>query len=215
MTVEELDASLVTVGKPVEGGACWASFADKPNYPTNATSKMSENSDYESAGELSTDGFTEGTNVSSTKFKGWHGTTVLTQVEEQTDTFKTQFIEVARGTAAKLRYGKDNVEVDNATGAYTAIRKAKINDDVVSLVFDELESNGYLTRTVIKRCKIDQLDDVPHKRGELMVYGMTFTVLDATDGTGEPVSTYRAKPATGSTEPEQTASDYGYQTDDE
>lgn len=214
MTVQELDASLITVGKPVEGGACWVCFDEKPTYPTDAVAKMADLS-YESVGELSTDGFTEGTNVTSTDFEGWHGKTLLSEIDKQTDTFKTQLLEVARATAAKVRYGKENVVEDPATGAYKEITKGKINKDIVSLVFDELESNGCLSRTVVKRCKITNLDDVPHKRGELEFYGMTFTVLDATDGTGEPVKTYRAKPATGATGPEQTASNYSYPSDSE
>lgn len=194
MTISDIDSSLVTVGQPCEGGACWVSFAEAPTFPTNAVTKMSTLSDYESAGELSENGFTESKSVSSTNHKGWHGKTILSTVDETTNTYKSEFVEVSRGTAAKLRYGKANVTVDAASGAVTKIEDNSNNDDKVSLVFDELESNGWLRRTVVKRCKVSSIDDVPHQKGSLMVYGMTFTVLEPLDGSAA-IAIYRAKPA--------------------
>lgn len=194
MAISEIDSSLVTVGQPVEGGACWASFADAPTYPTDAVTKMSTLTGYESAGELSENGFTEGKSISSSTHKGWHGKTLLTTVDDTTNTYQAEFVEVSRGTAAKLRYGASNVTVDEPTGAVTKIEDTSVNNDVVSLVFDELESNGYLRRTVVKRCKVSSFDDVPHSKGNLMVYGMTFTVQEPPDGSAAIVI-YRAKPS--------------------
>lgn len=194
MTISDIDSSLVTVGQPVEGGACWASFAPSPTYPTDATAKMSVLPDYESAGELSTSGFTEGKSISSTDHKGWHGKTLVSTIDDTTNTYQAEFVEVSRGTAAKLRYGKTNVSVD-VDGAVTKIEDTSFNNDIVSLVFDELESNGYLRRTVVKRCKVSNMDDVAHQKGSLMVYGMTFTVLEPADGSAAVVI-YRAKPET-------------------
>lgn len=193
MTISEIDSTLVTVGQPVEGGACWVSFADDPAYPTDAATKMSTIADYESAGELSENGFTEGKSVSSTNHKGWHGKVLLATVDETTNTYQAEFVEVSRGTAAKLRYGKANVTVA-VDGSVTKIEDTSFNDDEVSLVFDELESNGFLRRTVVKRCKVTEMDDVAHQKGSLMVYGMTFTVLEPADG-GAAIVIYRAQPA--------------------
>lgn len=189
----DIDPSLVTVGQPVEGGGCYASFAAAPTYPTSATEDMSTLADYESVGELSDAGFTEGKNVTTSTHKGWHGTTLLATTDDSTDTYQAALVEVDRGTAAKLRYGAANVTVNETTGAITQINNGKVNDDEVSLVFEELESNGYLRRTVVKRCKVTRFDDVPHQRGNLMVYGMTFTVLEPADGS-TPVPIYRAEP---------------------
>ena len=66
-------------------------------------------------------------------------------------------------------------------------------DGIDTLVFDEVESNGFRRRTVVKRANVTSFDEVPHQRGSLMVYGMTFTVLDPGDGT-QAVDIYRAKP---------------------
>ncbi len=188
----ELDPGLVTVGKPVEGGCCFTSFAENPTLPTAATSKLSN--DFVSLGELSENGFTESTESNSTDFKGWHGKNLLTEVTDQKTKYKGEFVEVDRLSVAQLRYGKDNVTVD-ATNAetYSAINVADIPSTPVPLIFDELESNGWLRRTVIPKAKIDSIDDVPHQRGSLMLYGMSFTA--EVDANGVAAYIYHAKPA--------------------
>lgn len=191
-TLKDIDSSLATVGQPAEGGCCWTSFADAPKLPADATSKMSEMQGYESLGELSENGFTESKSVTSSKFKGWHGSVVLTAVSEEDRTFKAEFIEVNRPSVAKLRYGAANVEAGE-DGSVSKIRDKVGAGQRVPLVFDELESNGHLRRTVVKSAVVDSFDDVPHQKGSLMVYGMTFTAVDTGDGV--PVEIFRAKPS--------------------
>lgn len=197
MTVQELNSALVTVGQPVDGGCCYVSFNGGGTVPTDATTKLSTLTGFESAGELSENGFTETKSVSSNTFKGWHGTTLLITNDDETNTYKIEFVEVNRGTVAKLRYGENNVVVDS-DGAVTSIADNGINDDEVAIVIDELESNGYLRRTVVKRAKVSNVDDVAHQKGSLMVYGFEFTVLEPTDGSAA-ICIYRAKPTTSST----------------
>ena len=190
-TLKDLDNALVTVGKPVDGGCCWTSFAEAPSLPTDATTKMSTLTGFESLGELSENGYTVAKAVTSNKFKGWHGSVVLTSISDEDHTFKIEFIEVNRPSVAKLRYGSANVEAgDDCSVSHV---KAVVGTDVkVPLVIDELDSNGFLMRTVIKQCTIDSFDDVPHQRGSLMVYGMTFTAIDT--GDGKYYDIFRAKP---------------------
>ena len=52
---------------------------------------------------------------------------------------------------------------------------------------------GWLRRTVIPKAKIDSIDDVPHQRGSLMLYGMSFTA--EVDANGVAAYIYHAKPA--------------------
>lgn len=197
MAIAELDSSLVTVGQPVDGGAAWVSFADSQTLPTDATTAMSTFTDFESIGELSDDGIQEGADISSEDTKGWHGTTVLSVVDETTKTYQITCIEYDRGTVAKLRYGADNVEL-NDDGTWSAIHETpSLPDIVVPFVFDLLESNGNLVRKVIHKAKVTDVDDIEYKNGELIGIGITFTVLDP--GTGSDVDTYRAKPATTTT----------------
>lgn len=190
MAKKDIDTSLVTVGQPVEGGCCYTSFKENPTLPTDATTKMSTLSDFESLGELSENGYTEGRSVTNNKFKGWHGSVVLTCISEEDRTFKVEFIEPNRDTVAKLNYGSKNVETDE-DGNVTHMKAVAGSDVQVPLVFDELESNGWLRRTVVHKATIDSFDDVPHQKGSLLVYGMTFTAIDD-EGFFD---VYRAKPA--------------------
>lgn len=187
---KEIDTNLVTVGQPAEGGCCYTSFKEDPSLPADAVTKMSTLQDFESLGELSENGYTEGKSVSTNKFKGWHGSVVLTSVSEEDHTFKVEFIEPNRPAVAKLRHGAKNVETDEE-GNLIHIKAVVGTGVKVPLVFDELESNGWLRRTVVKKATIDSFDDVPHQKGSLLVYGMTFTAIDD-DGLYD---IYRAKPA--------------------
>lgn len=189
-TLEAYDNDLVTTGNPAEGGCCWTCFSDDPTLPTDATTAMAD--PWVSLGDLSENGYTEGKSVTNNKLRGWRGSVVLTCISEEDRTFKVEFIEVNRPSVAKVRYGADNV----TAGSDGSV--SKISDKVgvmqrLPLVFDELESNGFLRRTVVRRATIDSFDDVPHQKGSLLVYGMTFTALDT--GDGEPVTIFRAKPS--------------------
>lgn len=190
--LKEIDETLSTVGMPAVGGCCFTSFAENPTLPTSATTKMSTHTDLESLGELSDNGYTEGKSVSTTKHKGWHGSTILVSVDEEENTYKVEFVEPNRPSVAKLRYGAANVE-SGADGSVGHIKGIIGTTVTVPLVFDELESNGYLRRTVVPKATIDSFDDVPHKRGNLLVYGMTFTAI--ADEGSKYMDIYRAKPA--------------------
>ncbi|TNU89384.1 hypothetical protein FIC87_11335 [Eggerthella lenta] len=152
---------------------------------------MSALAGWESLGELSENGFSESKSVTENKFKGWHGSVVLTAISEEENTYKAEFIEVNRPSAAKLRYGSKNVET-GADGSVSHISGKPSTGDKVPLVFDELESNGYLRRTVVRKASVSSFDEVPHRKGALMVYGMTFTAIEV-DGSAFDI--YRAKPA--------------------
>lgn len=191
MAIADIDTSLITVGQPSEGGCCWTSFAENPALPTDAATKMGTLTGWESLGELSENGFAESKSVTENKFKGWHGSIVLTAISEEENTYKAEFIEVNRPSAAKLRYGSKNVEA-GVDGSVSHISGKPSAGDKVPLVFDELESNGYLRRTVVRKASVSSFDEVPHQKGALMVYGMTFTAIEVD---GQAFDIYRAKPA--------------------
>lgn len=191
MALSDIDESLVTVGKPVDGGCCYVNFSDDPVYPTDATTALDEG--WVSLGDLSDQGFTEGKSISTTSHKCWHGSNVLTTVDDEDNTFSCEFIEVNRPAAAKLRYGDENVEEDATTGEVTHIQGVAGKLKSHPLIFEELESNGYKRRTVYRKATVTSFDDVPHQRGSLMLYGMTFSA-DEVDGKAFDI--YRAKPAT-------------------
>lgn len=191
--IKELNNDFAVFGSPVEGGACFTSFSDTPTIPTDATTKLASTNGWESLGELSENGFTESKSIDVQKPKGWHGYIIKTKVSSEEESFKVEFLEVTRGAVAKLRYGKGNVTI-NEDGSYKSITAKNIGDVIVPLVFDEIEDTGYLRRTVIPKAHIESIDDVPHQKGNLMVYGMTLIAIRDADGAAYYV--YRAKPAT-------------------
>ena len=183
----------VTTGSPVEGGCCYTSFDDDVTLPTTASeSLVGENSKFVNLGELSDQGYSKSTSTTVNKFKGWHGTVLLSVVSEEENTFKAEFTEVTRASVLKLRYGKDNVTVDQ-DGFVSAIDPTNVPNDEHPLIFDELFSNGIKQRTVFPRATIDAIDDEPHQKGSLLVYGMTFTAN--VDSQGRPYYVRRAKKA--------------------
>lgn len=184
------DNNLVTTGSPAEGGCCWTSFDDNPTLPTDATTAMT--TPWESLGDLTEDGFTEGKSITSSKLKGWRGSTVIVAYSDEDRTLKLAFIEVNRPSVAKLRYGAENVTAGTDGSVAKIIDKVGVMQNL-PFVIDELESGGFLRRTVIKRASVESFDDVPHQRGSLLVYGMTLSIIDT--GDGEPVTIYRAKPS--------------------
>lgn len=191
MALENIDYGQITVGQPTEGGCVFLSF-DMNKTPTDATTKMSTVTGFESLGDISENGFTISTSRTTNDFKDWNGDTVLTAVSEEKTQFKIEFLETSRPAVAKLRYGKENVAA-GTDGSVATMKSYVGTQQYFSMVIDELESNGWLRRTCIPKCTIDSFDDETHQKGSLLVYGMTITALK----TNDPLFTvYRAKPAT-------------------
>ena len=187
----ELNAKQATASIPVVGrGIFYVSFKENPTLPTNATADMSTLTDFESLGELSDGGFSESRSVSSTDHKGAHGTIIMTTIDSDTTKYKASFLEVSRAAVAKLRYGDGSVK--ETAGDITQINQEPYKGTPHAFVIDEEESDGHKRRTVIKRGVVSAFDEVPHKRDELMAYGMDITVNDTDDGS-PAVVTYRAK----------------------
>lgn len=193
MAIQDIDNTLVTTGKPVDGGCMYTNFSDDASLPTDATTKMSTLTGWESLGEISDQGLTISKSATSNKFKGWHGTVVLAEISDEEHTLKVEFIEPNRPAVAKLRHGTTNVE-EGDDGSVSHIQGIVGTGTSIPIVVDELESNGYLRRTVIPKATVDTFDDEPHQRGALLVYGMTLTMIDK--GDGKLFDIYRAKPTT-------------------
>ena len=189
--LEPIDNNLTTVGQPTAGGCVYVAFKANPTLPNDATTKMDTLTDFVSLGDISENGFTEANARSKNKHKNWNGDVVRTSISDEENTYKLEFIEPNRPSVAKLRYGSGNVEA-GTDGSVSHIKGVLGTDEQVALVVDELESGGFLRRTVIPCATIDSFDDVAHQKGSLLVYGMTFT---AVKGTGNIFDIYRAKPA--------------------
>ena len=187
-----IDTSNVTTGAPVEGACCYTAFGDSPSLPTTAAEALTG---FDSVGEISENGYTKSVSVTTNKFKGWHGSTILTQVSNEENTFKVAFAEVDGGVVNKIRYGVDNVTVD-ASGKVTAIDPTVVPSHTLPLVFDELLANGRKRRTVFPRATIESIDDETHAKGSLLLYGMTFSAN--IDDQGRPYYIREAAPESSS-----------------
>lgn len=192
VTVPALNPNYVTTGAPVDGGAAWTSFVEGATLPTSATTKMSEQADFVSLGELSPDGLTLKTDVKSVDVDGWHGKTVLSVIKKETNTFEVTFIEVNRESVAKLKYGEKAVTAGDDKGV-AKVLGGRFDGRPHPFVFDELENSGYLRRTVFKRAVVTGFSDETHTKGDAVAFGLTFTALEPSDGS-EPYAIYRAKP---------------------
>lgn len=181
MAESEISAGNITVGAPTEGGCVWTSFADAPTFPSDATTAMKTLTDFVSLGEVSENGYTESESLSTTNHKGWHNKTMLTSIDEDTKTVKIEFLEVARVAVAKLRYGVNNVEV-NEDGSIKAVTPGTYDGKARPLIIDELMSDGRLRRTIIRKAVISSFDDIAHQNGSLLTYGMELTVNEPDDG---------------------------------
>lgn len=197
MAKSDIDASLVTVGKPVDGGCVYIAFGDSPTLPTDAVAKASTLTGFESLGEVDENGLTESKSIETTDFKGWHNDVLLTNVTGDTNTYKLAFVEYSRPAVAKLRYGDDSVAAD-ADGNVTHVGVGSYKATPHPIFIDELLSNGWLHRTLIKKAVVTGFDDISHVQGSLMVNGMTLTANKPDDGS-DAIEHFFAKP--GSTAP--------------
>lgn len=181
----------VTTGGPVEGACCFTNFSESPQLPTSATESLTgTGTTWENLGELSDQGWTVSTSTTVNKFKGYHGTTLLSEIADEEVTVKVEFDEITRKTVVKLRFGADHVTEDGE-GFVTGIAPTVMPGQIVPLVFDMLLSSGIIERVVFPRAKIESIDDEAHQKGALRVYGLTFSAL--VDDDNHPYYIYRAK----------------------
>lgn len=192
MAITDIDPSLVTTGNPVEGACVYTNFSASPTFPTGAATALTG---WESLGEVSDNGYSSQKNISTTAHRGWHGSVLLVSVDEETNTLQIAFVEPNRPAVAKLMHGAANVSA-GTDGSVASIEGKSGGIKAVPIVVDELESNGWKRRTCFYNCMPTSFDEVPHRRGELVVYGFTFTAQDTTvDGEVKAYDIWRAAPS--------------------
>ena len=193
MALNDLEFDLATTGTPVEGGSVYIDLTGTATAPSNASTTLGTG--WVSLGEESDQGYTIKHSMNSTTHRGWHGKPIITDITDETNTFSVEFVEVNRGTVAKLRFGSGNVTT-NSNGEVTAITAKSGAITSHPMVFEELESNGWKRRTYFPDAIITSIDDEPHRRGDLLVWGMTFTANE--DDTNGAYRVFRSAP-TGAT----------------
>ena len=194
VTLNDVDETLSTTGKPREGGCLYVNFdPDNCTLPTDATTSIKSIDGWVSVGDLSQDGITYAKSTTTNKLKGHQGKVTISEVSEIEETIAFTLIEPNRPDAARLYYGNGNV-VAGEDGSVATIEDAMSAGAKVAICEDSLESNGYLRRTVVPKAAVDTFTDISHKQGEFISYGVTATIIKPSDKAAK--YTYRAKPAT-------------------
>lgn len=185
----KLNTDYATVGAPTTAGCAYVAFGgDTP--PADATTTLTDK--FESLGYLGEDGVVISRQINENKIKAYGGDVVISSKTDDGLQVKITFLEVNREAVAKLIYGKDNVE-KNEDGSVKKITGKPFKGAEFPFVFDELESNGYLRRTVIMRGSVSPEGDETHKDAEAIANSITITALAPKDG-GAAFYVYRAKP---------------------
>lgn len=189
----DIDETLSTTGKPREGGCLYANFdPDNCELPSDATTKITDLPGWVSLGDLTSDGIVFGRSATANQLKGHQGTVVISETSDQTETVKFTLIEPNRPSAAQVYYGKDAVEAGD-DGTVKTVHDALATGVKLALCEDSLESNGFLRRTVVPKMSVDTYDEVTHKQGDFISYGVTGTVIKKSAKDAKTI--YRAKPA--------------------
>ena len=171
------DATKVTAGKPMVGGAVhWAPAGS--TLPTNATATLAEA--YVDMGYISEDGVTNSNERESEEVKAWGGDTVLTTQTGKTDTFSLTFIESMNVEVLKRVFGEDNVSGDLENGITVKVNSKELVAGI--WVIDMVLTEGYLKRIVIPNGKITEIGEISYTDSDVTGYESTITARPGTDG---------------------------------
>ena len=165
------DASLVAVGKPKIAGAIFRAPLGT-TLPTDVATDLA--ADYITLGYISEDGVTNSQSRTSTDFKAWGVTIIMTSQTDKTDTFKFTAVEAMNSEVQKMVNGDGNVETD-ANGI--TIVKANAEELEAAVYIIEVKLKDFYRRIIIPNGKLSAIDDVVYKDDELVKYGVTITAL--------------------------------------
>lgn len=164
------NVSNVSTGTPKAGGYAYRG-AKGVTLPTDAKTALDEA--LNCLGLISEDGVTQATARESEDIKDWQGVTVLSPQTGYSDTWKFVMIESKSIEVLKTIYGDENVSGDLDTGITV---KANANElDYAAYVFEMVLNGGAKKRVVLPNAKPTEFEEVTHKSGEVIGYGVTLT----------------------------------------
>ena len=171
------DATKVTAGKPMVGGAVhWAPAGTA--LPTSASAELT--SAFVDMGYISEDGVTNSNERESEEIKAWGGDTVLTPQTGKTDTWSMTFIESMNVNVLKRVFGEDNVTGDLDTGITIRSNSSELVAGV--WVIDMILTDNHLRRVVLPNGKISEVGEVSYTDSDVTGYECTITAMPGTDG---------------------------------
>ena len=177
MSVTNNDATKVTAGKPMTGGAIFVAPLGT-SLPASVSASLA--AAFENVGYISDSGVVNSNSPTSTAIKAWGGDTVLDIQTEKPDTFKFTLIEAKNATALKFVYGDSNVTGTLSTGL--TIEANSTEQVSRSLVIDMLLSNNTAKRIVLPNCKVTAVGDITYSDGAAVGYETTISAYPDSNG---------------------------------
>lgn len=177
MATTNNDATKVTAGKPMTGGAIFTAPLGT-TLPTSVSASLA--AAFENVGYISDSGVVNSNTASTTAVKAWGGDTVLDIQTDKPDTFKFTLIEAKNVNALKLVYGSENVSGTLSTGITI---NANSKEQVAGcLVIDMLLSNNTAKRIVIPNGKVTTVGDITYSDGAAVGYETTISCYPDSNG---------------------------------
>lgn len=177
MATTNNDATKVTAGKPMTGGAIFTAPLGT-TLPTSVSASLA--AAFENVGYISDAGVVNSNTASNTAIKAWGGDTVLDIQTEKPDTFKFTLIEAKNVNALKLVYGSENVSGTLSSGiTINANSKEQVPG---CLVIDMLLSNNTAKRIVIPNGKVTTVGDITYSDGAAVGYETTISCYPDSNG---------------------------------
>lgn len=177
MATTNNDATKVTAGKPMTGGAIFTAPLGT-SLPTSVNASLA--AAFENVGYISDSGVVNSNTASSTAVKAWGGDTVLDIQTDKPDTFKFTLIEAKNVNALKLVYGSENVSGTLSSGiTINANSKEQVPG---CLVIDMLLSNNTAKRIVIPNGKVTTVGDITYSDGAAVGYETTISCYPDSNG---------------------------------
>lgn len=171
------DATKVTAGKPMVGGAVhWAPSGTAQ--PTSADATLGDG--YVDMGYVSEDGVTNSNERETEEIKAWGGDVVLKPQTGKTDTWSMTFIESMNAEVLKRVYGEDNVSGTLETGITIKSNSSELESGI--WVIDMILTENHLKRVVIPNGKITEIGEISYTDADVTGYECTITALPGADG---------------------------------
>lgn len=145
----------------------------------------------ESLGYISEDGITISFDISTEDIPHWANSVVKSPITEYKETLQAGFLE-GRESVLKAIFGSDNVTEDEATGVVTVRHNANLAEEKI-LVFDHIEGDDTVVRTVVPRAVVSEIDDLQFSAGDPVTYTATFNCLASTEFDGDGHRDFRFK----------------------
>lgn len=132
--------------------------------PTTADEALDDA--FDDLGLVSEDGLTESHNQTTNKIKDWSGATIREDITEQTDQYALKFLESNPGVLETYYGPQDDPE--------TVVRVRQQKGRRGCWVFDIIDGDNTL-RKVVPDGQVITIDDITHKVGEAVDYGVHIT----------------------------------------